>query len=158
MQVCLQSYFLATTLAREALGTTFGLFYISGKLGVKATYLQCLSIRTDFLAIYDMIQRYFELAKNALKLPGNVFSLFTLSDIVQIFQKRYCRSFQTKGPQNYKLSKFAPSGNRTRVARRPAIHYIIAKIVASNPKGLEIFWTANFDGPYLCSRLSQGFE
>ena len=45
-------------------------------------FIQCLSIRTDFLAIYDMILRYFDLEKNALKMPGNVFSPFILSDKV----------------------------------------------------------------------------
>ena len=52
---------------------------------------------------------------------------------------RYCRSFQTIWLPNCKLPKFAPTGNRTRIVRRPAIHYVIAKNVASNPKGLEFF-------------------
>ena len=36
--------------------------------------------------------------------------------------------------------------------------YKLAENVASNPKGLEFFVTANFDGQYLCSRFSYEVE
>ena len=49
---------------------------------------------------------------------------YLLINIDQIFIKTQFLSLQAKGLQNCRPSKFAPAGNRTRVARRAAIYYI----------------------------------
>ena len=55
--------------------------------------------------------------------------------------------------QRYKPSKFAPSGNRTRVAQRPPIHYII-KIAQRKWLPVKSTWKAQF----LNQAQSNGFS
>ena len=63
-------------------------------------------------------------SSGVLKLQKSVFSLIILTNIVQIFQKRYFMFKQTKGCPNCRPSNFAPCGNRTRATRRPTIYFI----------------------------------
>ena len=49
----------------------------------------------------------------------SVYSVFPLINIDQIFQKSWFLTLQVKGFQIYRPSKFAATGIRTRVGRRP---------------------------------------
>ena len=95
-----------------------------------------------------MIRGYFDLRKIQLKVLQSQFSLFNLVNIDEIFKKKIV--FDPEGPRATKLWAFKVCSRRGSNPGRPKSSdslYKIAKNVASNPKGLEFFLTANFDGP-----------
>ena len=68
----------------------------------------------------------------------------------EVLQVNFCQ--EVSKLQALKLCAVRES-NPGRSESSDSLHKL-TKNVASNPKGLEFFLTANFDGPYLCCDLS----
>ena len=112
---------------------------------VSPLVLQYVLLIPEQSSFYDIKSRYFDRAKLTFKVLLSSISLLILIKINQIFQ----RVFDPAGLRAAKLwaLKVCP-GRESNPGRSESSDslYKLAKNVASNPKGLVFFLTANFDG------------